>query len=350
MMTDPDIKTSTLDVPILLECLKDHGITRTEIIQKCDFDPSDIDPSDFEISLTSLIKLWEFAEQVTKDPSIGINLRRQYGSGFFHFVNYIGLNSQNLFETLQNYNRYGKLFCSAFNYDLNTEGDNFKLSFSISSSLHQNHWIPEYHLSLPVYLVSMLDINGPKPVEVRFKHRCPTSIEAYQTFFQAPVLFEQEENASVFTKESLDFKTNKSNPHLLKILKQQAEAALVQLAGSDDLNRKVEDIIIKNLPTGQLDIEMAADYLHMHRTTLHRKLKENGTSFNLLLTHIRQNLAKYYLRQNMNIEQIAYLLGYSNRSGFQYAFKSWFKYTPGEFRRSLVDSNKNLPVGASITT
>lgn len=338
-MTDPEIKISTMDAPILLECLKDHGITGNEINRKCGFNPSNIDLSDFEISLTSLIKLWALAEKVTGDPSIGINLRKRYGKRYYHFVNYIGMNSQNLFEALQNYNRYGKLFCNAFNYDLNPEGENFKLTFSISSSPHQNRWIPEYHLSLPIYLVSMLGIASPKPLEVRFSHRCQTSVEIYQSFFQAPVFFEQNENAVVFSKKALEFETDKSNPHLLKILKQQAEDTLDRLFASNSINRSVESFIIKNLSTGQLDIEMAASHLNMHRTTLHRRLKENGTSFNQLLTHTRQNLSKYYLRQSINIEQIAYLLGYSNRSGFQYAFKSWFKYTPGEFRQRSADSN-----------
>ena len=54
--------------------------------------------------------------------------------------------------------------------------------------------------------------------------------------------------------------------------------------------------------------------------------------FSDLLTNIRQRLAKQYLHEDYTVEQITYLLGFSEPSAFRKAFKKWLGVTPREFR------------------
>ena len=332
-MMNSDVALSTMDIPILLECLKANNVAGEEILKATGIDPSEIDTSDFEVSLSKVIKLWEFTANVTGDPAIGIHLRKNFGHQFIHFVNHIALNSRNVLEALQHYLRYGRLFSQAFIYDFRIENGSAIFTFTITSPRHLNGWIPEFHLSLPVHLVEIYGAMNMVYKEIHFQHICPTDERIYQDFFKSPVYFKQAENAIIMDKEILEHELPRRNPHLQAILKKQADVALENLRITDSLSRNVEEFILQKLGTGNLDIEMAANALNMHRTTLHRKLKENGTSFNKLLVEIRQNLSKLYLKQGMSIDQIAYLLDYANRSGFQYAFKSWFGQTPGEFRQ-----------------
>ncbi len=330
---DADIKVSTMDTLALLECLRSHGITDEKIRSTTGIELSILDELDFKVPLNSLFKLWEMAAGVTRDPAIGIHLRSKYGNQYVHFVNYIGMNSKNVLESISHYRRYGALLSDAYEYDFKEEGDNFVFSFRILTQPYKNGWIPEYHLSLIVYLSSMLGLESVVFKEVRFQHACPTEVKIYEDFFKAPVFFEREENAVVASKELLELELPAPNPHLQAILKKRAEVALSKLSQTGSFSNRVENFVFKNLATGILDVEMTAKALNMHRTTLHRKLKENSTSFNHILTTIRQNLAKFYLNQGMNIDQVAFLLGYANRSSFQYAFKTWFDQTPGTFRQ-----------------
>jgi len=50
------------------------------------------------------------------------------------------------------------------------------------------------------------------------------------------------------------------------------------------------------------------------------------------LENIRQRLAKKYLRENYSVEQITYLLGFSEPSVFRKSFKKWLGVTPREYR------------------
>jgi AraC-like DNA-binding protein len=76
-----------------------------------------------------------------------------------------------------------------------------------------------------------------------------------------------------------------------------------------------------------------AKAVHMSERTLNRKLKAQGTSYQMLLDDVRQELAVWYLRQTETpVEQIAERLGYRDTSNFSRTCKRWFGVTPREIR------------------
>ncbi|MGB5811715.1 MAG: AraC family transcriptional regulator ligand-binding domain-containing protein [Polyangiales bacterium] len=76
-----------------------------------------------------------------------------------------------------------------------------------------------------------------------------------------------------------------------------------------------------------------AKTLHMSERTLNRKLKAQGTSYQMLLDDVRQELAVWYLEQTeMPVEAIAERLGYRDTSNFSRTCKRWFGVTPRAIR------------------
>lgn len=65
--------------------------------------------------------------------------------------------------------------------------------------------------------------------------------------------------------------------------------------------------------------------------TLQNRLKEEGVVFSQLTKDIRERLAKKYLRENYSVDDITYLLGFSEPSVFRKAFKNWSEVTPREY-------------------
>ena len=71
----------------------------------------------------------------------------------------------------------------------------------------------------------------------------------------------------------------------------------------------------------------------MSTRTLHRRLEEHGRSFRDVISEVRRARAEAYLRSPaISLAEVAFLLGYSEQSTFQHAFKRWAGVTPGEFR------------------
>lgn len=78
--------------------------------------------------------------------------------------------------------------------------------------------------------------------------------------------------------------------------------------------------------------EVAAHHLISARTLI-RRLKEEGTSFQVLRDTLRAQRAEFFLKQtHLSVEEIAHRLGYQDSSNFSRSFRRWFKSTPGQMR------------------
>ena len=68
--------------------------------------------------------------------------------------------------------------------------------------------------------------------------------------------------------------------------------------------------------------------------TLQRRLEKYGLDFKKLVDDTRHQFALEYLSDRENtLTQIAFLLGYSEVSAFNRAFKRWTGFTPSDSRR-----------------
>jgi len=73
--------------------------------------------------------------------------------------------------------------------------------------------------------------------------------------------------------------------------------------------------------------------LGMSSRTLSRSLEKLGTSFNAIVETLRKELAEKYLKQSdLSLKEIAFLLGYTDSSSFNHAFKRWTGNTPKQAR------------------
>jgi AraC-like DNA-binding protein len=99
-----------------------------------------------------------------------------------------------------------------------------------------------------------------------------------------------------------------------------------------DLAQRVLDRLLDRQGEYPSLSEMAKD-LYMSNRTLIRKLKSQGTSYQMLLDDVRQELAVWYLRHSdMSVEAIAERLGYRDTSNFSRTCKRWFGLTPRAIR------------------
>ena len=76
--------------------------------------------------------------------------------------------------------------------------------------------------------------------------------------------------------------------------------------------------------------------LGIHKRTLHRWLKLQGTSFRHELEHSRYAISQQLLTEtNESLVDISLALGYSNVSAFSRAFKQWPGKAPTKWRKEF---------------
>jgi AraC-like DNA-binding protein len=65
-------------------------------------------------------------------------------------------------------------------------------------------------------------------------------------------------------------------------------------------------------------------------------MNDDGTTFRKLLLEARQELAREYLnRPDIDVAEVAYLLGYEDSNSFYRAFRTWEGTTPSQLRAEL---------------
>ncbi len=82
-------------------------------------------------------------------------------------------------------------------------------------------------------------------------------------------------------------------------------------------------------------LETMAAKLNLSPRTLIRKLKQEHSSYQMLLDEVRKELACWRLHNSkQSIEQIAESLGFADTSNFSRVFRRWLGCTPSAFRKA----------------
>jgi len=66
------------------------------------------------------------------------------------------------------------------------------------------------------------------------------------------------------------------------------------------------------------------------------KLKNESSSYQLLLDEVRKDISLLYIEKpETTINDLAFLLAFSDQSAFSHSFKRWTGVSPMEFRKTL---------------
>lgn len=123
------------------------------------------------------------------------------------------------------------------------------------------------------------------------------------------------------------------------------------LSSNDKFLALINQIIDDNIDNEQFSVEDLAREAGISRSMLHRKLiKLIGKSASELITQRRLSQAKKLLEDDgATVSEIAYKVGYNSPSYFNKVFKKHFTVSPGELRKSNIES-KHAPNNIQTST
>ncbi|HBE91540.1 MAG TPA: hypothetical protein DDW55_03080 [Gammaproteobacteria bacterium] len=167
--------------------------------------------------------------------------------------------------------------------------------------------------------------------EVRFSHSQPDDIKPYESFFQAPLIFEADEDAIVFPdhilKKSLPGSNIEQHNDVLKRL------TTIESEMDIDFLEQLHTILRPLVVSQCSSPEHVASMLSLHPRTLNRRLENHGTTLRDIVGDIRYEIAKQLLADSrMSVIAISTLLGYADASVFTRAFRRWSGITPSAWR------------------
>lgn len=172
------------------------------------------------------------------------------------------------------------------------------------------------------------------PEAVNFVEAAPDDLRPFNELFRCPVRFEQPATQIRFPLSLLALPLRQPDPALVSMLEQQVQTLFAALPQKDPLLQQIRGQISRNLLQGEPALEQIAAALHLSGRTLRRRLQQQGWCFRDLLEDTRQHMAQDYLRDaRLTLAEVALLLGYSEQSAFNRAFRRWSGKTPLRWRR-----------------
>lgn len=320
------------------------GVEREALVAASGLSEAELSDPDELVSYESLVGVWTLLCARYPDEPLGLRYAEVVPLGIFGALGYAMEHSATGREALQAYFRFCRLVDPFIEVQLiETEG-RMKVSIDHEPRVRAMTEIVEMlvgaMIRYAVQLVFGAGSDWPPNVDVGFRHAQRHSDETYARFFPgAELTFEADYDGCVFDATLLDMPIPKADPALGRHLIASLEATLQSrpLGAAPSLTDRVRQAIEAALTAGTPSQADVAKQLAMATRTLQRRLADEGVTFSELLDEVRKGRAELLLRQpGLSVQEVAYLLGYSEPRAFHRSFRRWTGASAGAWRRQAA--------------
>lgn len=275
-----------------------------------------------------------------KRPALGLEIAAYVQPRHLGIIAYLAMSCDNLGEALLRYHDFHRLIYDGSPLHLEVRQDYIAIRWGELPVNMSTQITDEIHLAILVeFLKHFMNFEDIALYEVQFSHGLPHNTKVYEQYFRCPVKFSQEKTQLLFSIKELETPFSKGDQTLQKLLTQQAQALLAELPNTTQLDQRLQQAILKGLQKNLFQIEHIAKQLNLPVRQLQRHLQQQSTTYQKRMQEVRYMLAEQYLSDpHLSLQEIALLLGYSEQSAFQRAFKQWRAITPQQWRSQYSES------------
>jgi len=330
MLTGPT--ALTLTVAPLKDALRDSGLDFDALARKAGLDPALLGRSNARYPSGRIQKLWTMATEATGDPLLGLRVGALTRPGNFHALGLGIVSSASVLDALRRIVRYSGVVSTNGRFALVEDGGHVALEARPTAITVTP--VPQLIDATVVALCRILALcAGPTatPVRVRLTHGGRDCADAYEKALACQVEFDADRVALLFDATLAAQAVHSGNPELASEADRIAGRYLTGLS-PDTVATRVRRLLLKAMPSGEVDQDGIARALNQSPSTLQRRLRREGTNYQSLLDATRREMALEYLRDGQHsLADVAFLLGFADQSNFTRAFRRWTGKTPRQF-------------------
>lgn len=285
------------------------------------------------ISTTQLFAIWNAIESLSGDAGFGIKMVRDTSTATHKLAFLAATYAENYRDGLARVIRFKRL-CSPD--ELHCDEKNGRVSITIK-------WPPgteqEPGLSVDASFAMLIELGrrgtgrNLTPLAVEFKRAGPVT-DLHAAYFGCPIRFGAAQNRFVLASADLDLPFIDHNPELLQMLAPALAQAMGELEAEGTLVEQIKTVLKRTMASGRPEVAGVGRELGMSERTLQRRITAEGTTFRALLGDARQELGMQLLSDPaLEIQEVAWLLGYQDTNSFYRAFREWTDTTPVRWRQ-----------------
>lgn len=292
------------------------------------------------VSYNTLIEMLKELHNILDDDCLGLHIAEHISLKVTAPVNSIMLQSKTLEESVKNAINYSRLISDALDCSLEITDNHFSVIYQENPNwaVYQAYAKQQVlDMALLSNVKSLASFTGYhcNPLCINFQYSKPKNLHEYYRLFNCQLRFNQEKSAIIFQRNILSKQAEKTEHGLLESLKAKAAEEIKNLDAENALIIELKKYILNQKPS-RATVDEASQHLNQSKRTLQRRLKALNTSFKKVEYELQLRLAKTYLEEKQkSIDEISYLLGFSESSAFIRFFKSLTSQTPLEYQKQF---------------
>lgn len=319
-----------------------YGANKTVLAQAAGFTLSELDDGDRWIELPNAHRVWELALSHTKQPNLGLLIGRSSNPHVIGLLGYLMESCPTIGDAFEQLSKFNPLFGNMFSYHHEIQGDYFKVFYEPHPQWWQQYphtaqQAIETSMSRTLSIIHRFSGKSIFPSRAFFKYPAPKDERDYKSVLKTNLYFNAAENYLEFPASLADLSVASYNVTLYREFERLAEEKLKSIQTYTSFEARIKQLVLSAIDGPLPTIDQVATQLHCSTRTLQRKLRQEGTTYQLILENIRKDLAIHFLQKRQNkLSEIAGFLGYADQRVFRRAFKRWTGQTPSTYQQQLL--------------
>ena len=317
-----------------LRHLDRNGIDAEPLLLKAELSRGRLSEDSGGLSVAALHRFLESAAIEANDSLLGLHVAAEMDLRDAGILFYLTAASATVAEALEHLARYAGTANEAVHLEISQyKGETVLTMRPIDGHDEPRRQFSEFIALAVIRALNRVTNRDFAPLRVTFAHPRSLALREIHRILRCPVEFAQTADSWVLPQSVMELPITSGDSHLLHILEAHADDLLSERRTATGLRGMVENRLLSILPSGKVQTAVVARQLGMSERSFKRHLAQEGTSFGEVLDRLRYRLALRYLEdERSSIQQIAWLLGYSEIGAFNHAFKRWTGTSPGRAR------------------
>ena len=331
-----DSTTQLARAPLLLLAYAERqGLDRDALMRLARLMPQDVADPDSRIRTASMRRLWRAVDEQLHDPCLGLHIGITIKATQLGLVGYAMSYSGNLGDALQRLRLYTRILNESVQHEIKEMDGTVTLTLKANPSLIALRHPIDAGIAVVLSIAREITQTALSPLSVELpfsEPELPVSNE-YRSIFGCTIYFDRPYESISFSNEQMQLPNQLADSTLSGYLDNLAMLKLNELGEEEtSLVNEVRKILWPMLPCGRPNLWRTASEMGISPRTLQRRLGEAGTSFSVVLDDLRRDLSDELLSYHkLAVSEVAFLLGYSEPSAFQRAFRRWRGVSPRRF-------------------
>ncbi len=324
-------------VQAIVQAYADRGMPADGALRKAQIAPQSVQDTYARITAMQMEALSDAAMRELDDEALGwFGRRLPWGS--YGMLARASISSGTLGLALTRWCRHHGLLADDIRLSVQTQGDTAELVITEQRALGSMREFCLVSVLRNIHGLASWLIDARLPLlQARFPYAPPAHADVYPVLFPvaepAGVVFGASQASLRFDTRHLALPLARDEAALQQMLQRALPLTVRPYRRERLLAQRVRRLLIADAQCLHTATTLA-ELLHLSARSLHRQLKEEGTSLQALKDTVRRERALALLhRTNQPIKRVALACGFVSEKSFMRAFRQWTGDTPAQYRR-----------------